>query len=293
MTSKVAEAVEKVKDAVLPAPTYKTTIKKFEDSTDFAAALVKGDKIKTTKDAATLSSLGFKADEQHEVEKVEGDLIYLKGGKKLMSEWFVPEVARRERVRRKADRKSLIQLAATFAKLRWADFKVGMDHEIATAKDAVTKAQADLERAQNRVKQTQDAVTRLEEAKVNGDQWPDELADQVISLVDQKLFTNFEVVNEDGLDTFIAYTGPLYDEKKERAEYAIKVYPTKARTRVVIENVTPGKSPTDVPHNEGRSGTCNVCFGDKTTDLETLIRSEDWRRLLIMIRAFLEGNRLN
>lgn len=293
MTSKIAEAVEKVKDAVLPTPTYKTTIKKFEDSTDFAAALVKGDKIKTTKDVASVPSLGVKPDEQHEVDRVEGELIYLKGGKKLMSEWFVPEVARRERVRRKANRALLIQLAEAFAKLRWTDFKVGVDQEIVSAKDAAVKAQAEVERAQNRLKQTQDAVIRLEEAKVNGDQWPDELAAQVISLVDQKLFTNFEIVNEDGLDTFIAYTGPLYDEKKERSEYAIKVYPTKARTSVVIENVTPGKSPTDVPHNEGRSGTCNVCFGDKTTDLETLIRSEDWRRLLIMIRAFLEGNRIN
>lgn len=293
MTKKVAEVLETVKDAILPAPTYKTTRKRFEDSTDFAQALVKGDKITTSKDVAALPSLGFKPEEQHEVERVEGDLIHLKGGKKLMSEWFIPEVVRRERVRRKPNRALLVQLSEAFAKLRWADFKVDMDQEIVKAKDSVVKAQAEVERAQNRLKQTQDAVTRLEAAKADGDKWPSELAAQVISLVDQKLFTNFEIVNEDGLDAFIAYTGPLYDEKKERSEYAIKVYPTKARTRVIIENVTPGKLPTDVPHNEGRSGSCNVCFGDKQTDLETLIRSEDWRRTLIMIRAFLEGNRLN
>lgn len=292
MTKKVAQVLETVKDAILPAPTYKTTIKKFEDSTDFAAALVKGDKIKTTKDVATLASLGFKPEEQHEVEKVEGDLIFLKGGKKLMSEWFIPEVTRRERLRAKANRTLVASLANAFARLRWADFKVDMEQEIVKAKDAVTKAQTDLERAQNRVKQCEDAVVRLEAAKTDGDRWPSELATQVVSLVDQKLFTNFEIVNEDGLDTFIAYTGPLYDEKKVRSEYAIKVYPTKARLRVVVENVTPDKLPTDVPHNNGVS-LSNVCFGDKQNDLDTLIRSEDWRRTLIMIRAFLEGNRLN
>jgi hypothetical protein len=307
MVGKLMDLKEGVKDKLLGAATYKTTVKTFDDAEDFAKNLVTGDRIVTGVEIGTVPSLGVAAGTQHEVDRVEGDLIILKGGKRITAEWFVPQVTRRERVRQKVNRANLLVLAADFAARRWADFKVGIDKDIEEAKVQVTKAQTEVERSQNRLKQVQDAVVKLEQAKVGGEQWPEVLAASLVSLVDQKLFTNFEIIEDGVSKVFIAYTGPIEvvkvregerklgdgDPTTERGEFAIKVYEPKAMTRVVIENVAPGKLPTDVPFNENRGGASNVCFGDQGTEIESLIKSEDWRRLLIMIRSFLEGNRKN
>jgi len=312
MVSKLKDLAEGAKDKLLGAATYKTTVKTFDDAEDFAKNLVTGDRIVTGAAIGTVPSLGVAANTQHEVERIEGDLIVLKGGKKIMAEWFVPQVTRRERVRVKANRASLLTLTAEFAARRWADFKVGIDKDIEEAKLQVTRHETEVERAQNRLKQVQDAVVKLEQAKVGGEAWPQVLAANLISLVDQKLFTNFEIIEDGVSKVFIAYTGPIQITKvqsgkagggdhkpgetftaTERGEFAIKIYEPKALTRVVIENVAPGKLPTDVPFNENRGGASNVCFGDQGTEIESLIKSEDWRRLLIMIRSFLEGNRKN
>lgn len=308
MVSKLKDLKESVKDTFLGVATYKTTVKKFDDAEDFAKNLVIGDRIVTGVDIGNIPALGVAANTQHEVERVEGDVIVLKGGKRIMAEWFVPQVVRRERVRQKASRTVLLALTNAFADRRWADFKVGIDKDIEEAKSQVTKQTTEVERAQNRLKQVQDAVVKLEQAKVGGEQWPNVLAASLMSLVDQKLFTNFEMIEDGVSKVFIAYTGPIQIVKggqdsarkegeaapaTERGEFAIKIYEPKALTRVVIENVAPGKLPTDVPHNENRGGASNVCFGEHGTEIESLIKGEDWRRLLIMIRSFLEGNRKN
>lgn len=305
MVSKLAAAAEGVKDKILGTPTYKTTVKKFDEPEEFAAALVKGDTIVAGPDIAHFN-LGIAAGSQHEVDHVEGETVVLKGGRKLMAELFVQQLTRRERVRVKANRTELLALARVFATKRWADFSVDMDKRITTAQENVAKAAAEVERAMNRHKQSEEVVASLQRAKINGNAWSAELVASLISLVDQKLFSNFEIIQDGNSQVFIVYTGPILvtpvvpnakpeDKKPEpvRGEYAVKIYEPKALTRVVIENVGPGKLPTDVPFNEGRSGVCNVCFGDQGTELSSLIQSEDWRRLLIMIRAFLEGNRKN
>lgn len=300
MASKLADVAEGVKDRVFGAPTYQTKVKRFANGETLAKNLVKGDMVVAGDSVGAMPSFGIASGSQHEVERVEGLVLVLKGGKRILAEWFIPEVRRRERVRQKADRQTLIGLVASFAASRWNEFKNRLDQEITTAKVEVTKAEADVLRAQNRLKQTQDAVVALEKAKVDGEAWPRGLADKMINLVDKKLFTNFEIVKEGEVDVFIAYTGPLWIEAKpeskverQRGEYALKLYPSTSRTRIVVENVMPGKLPTDVPFNEGRAGGSNVCFGGQNSELENLIRNEDWVRALTMVRVFLEGNRTN
>ncbi len=306
MVSKLAAAADGVKDKILGTPTYKTTVKKFDDPEEFAAALVKGDDVVAGPDVAHFNTLGLVVGSQYVVERVENDVIILSGGKRVMAELFVQQLTRRERVRVKANRAELMELASAFASMRWVDFRLDMDNRITMAQENVVKAATEVERAMNRHKQSEDIVTSLRRSKISGKAWSAELVASLISLVDQKLFSNFEIIQDGNSHVFIVYTGPILvtpvvpnakpeDKKPDavRGEYAVKIYEPKALTRVVIENVGPGKLPTDVPFNEGRSGVCNVCFGDQGTELSSLIQSEDWIRLLIMIRAFLEGNRKN
>lgn len=300
MAGKLAQAVESVKDKVLGAPIYKTTVKKFKTTDLFLKALVNGDVVIASDSISAMPNFGIASGSSHEIDKVVGKVLVLRSGRRILAEWFVPEIRRRERVRQKADRPTLIALASAFAATRWADFKGRIDAEIKAAEDQVVRAVSEVERAQNRLKQVQDAVVKLKQAKVDGEAWPLALADRLISVVDQKLFTNFEQVREGEVNVFIVYTGSVWAEKKagdpmsrERGEYALKIYPQGSPTRIVIENVAPGKLAGDVPHNENRSGICNVCFGGQNSDLETLVRDEDWCRALTMIRAFLEGNRTN
>lgn len=304
MTSKLTDAVETVKDALLPAPTYKTKTTKFKNSTLFAKGLIKGDSVVAKEEIAAMTSFGIAAGTSHEIEKIEGEILHLKGGKQIMAEWFVPQVSRRERIRRKADRDTLVRLAATFAAARWQDFRSRLDKEIETAKSTATKQQEEVVRAQNKLKQAQDAVASLEKAKLDGNVWPSMLSSKLVDLVDQKVLTNFEQVREGDVDVFVAYTGPIWIEpkpdgaaaakaEKVRGEYAIKIYPTGAKLRIVVENVAPGKLAGDVPYNQLQTGSCNICFGGQNDALHTLIQNEDWTRALTMVRVYLEGNRSN
>jgi hypothetical protein len=305
MTSKITDAVETVKDAILPSPTYKTTRKKFRTAELFAKTLIKGDTVVAKQEIAAMVSFGIPAGSSHEIVKIEGQILHLKGGKQIMAEWFVPEISRRERIRRKADRETLVRLATQFALGRWDDFRSRLDKEITDARAAVVKQQEEVTRAQNKLKQAQDSVASLEKAKLDGNVWPSMLSAKLVALVDQKVFTNFEQTREGDLDVFIAYTGPLWIEpqapvpagvakpEKVRGEYAMKIYPSTAKLRIVVENIAPGKLPTDVPYNQLQTGSCNICFGGQNDVIHTLIQNEDWTRALTMVRVYLEGNRSN
>lgn len=300
MVAQLKDALETVKDAVLPSPTYRTTKKKFKNDDLFLKALVPGDQVMAKDEIAQMPGLGINSRSTHEIERVDGKCLVLKGGKRILAEWFLPEVSRRERVRHKVARPVLMSIACDFAKRRWADFRDRLDIEIKSAEEQVVKAQTEVERAQNRLKQVQEAVVKLQQAKVDDKSWPVQLTGKLLSLIDQKLFTNFEQLKEADYDVFVLYTGPMWaltrigdPASKIRGEYALKIYPTKAKTRIVVENVASGKLPGDVPFNENRIGVCNICFGELTTQMETLVRDEDWVRALIMVRAFLEGNRSN
>lgn len=303
MADKIKDAVESVKDKVLQSPTYKTTTKKFRSPEEFAKALLKGDTVKAIDAIGRMPSWGIAAGSQHEIVDVKGSLLVLKSGKSILAEWFVPEVSRRERIRRKPDMNVMLQLATLFATKRWEEFRGRIDAEIAAAEKQAATAQLDLERAQNKLKQSQDNVARLKVAKVDGGAWPRTMAVKLMALIEQKVFTSFEIVKEGAVDVFIVYTGPIWVEKKkaeagkepelERGEYAMKVYPAGSPTRVVVENVAPGKLPGDVPYNEGRQGPCNICFGGQNEEAQALIQNEDWTRVLTMIRVYLEGNRSN
>jgi len=300
MTGMVKDVIEKVKDRVLPAPTYRTTMRKFKNLDQFVQALAPGDQVVASPLISGMPSLGIDPGSTHEIESVDRSVLVLKGGQRILAEWFVPEVRRRERLRQRADRKSLIKLASAFSRACWFEFQTRIKDEIKLAEDNVAKAKTEVERAQNRLRQAEETVVRLIKAETDGEVWPRELADKLVGLVDKKLFTNFEQVKEGDYPVLIIYTGPIQVVRdpakptvKERGEYALKIYPVKAKTRIVIENVAPGKLPTDVPFNENRLGVCNVCFGNQETELSNLIRDEDWVMALTMIRAFLEGNRIN
>lgn len=306
MSGKLAEAVETVKDAILPAPSYKTVVKKFDDAEAFAKALIKGDFVTADAAIGSIASLGITSGSTHEIDRVDGEILVLKGGKQIRAEWFIHEVKRRERVRIKADRKTMVDLVMIFAQRRWSDFSVRVDSEIATAKSQVLSQQQEVERAQSKLKQATEAVANLERAKVEGTVWPRSLGDKLMGLIDQKLFTNFEYLREGDRDVFVAYTGPLWIEQKVpagaaagtkpekiRGEYAMKIYPQGSPVRIVVENVAPGKLPGDVPYNQLSTGACNICFGDQNSVVQSMIQSEEWMRALTMVRVYLEGNRSN
>jgi hypothetical protein len=291
MTSKVHEAVERVKDAILPAPTYRTKTVKFKVRDQFLKSLTRGDVI-VAGDGA--NAMGLVLGAEHEIEKVEGKIVTLKGGKRILAEFFRPEVRRRERIRTKVDFATQRTFLSSFAQARWADFRQNIDAMIKKGQSDVVKAERDLEHAQNKLRQLQDNVVRLEASKVSDNVWPTTLTNRLVSLIEGKLFSNFELIREGDFQVLIAYTGPMdsgINGEKKRAEYAVKVFPPKAPTRIVIENVTPGALPSDVPVNEGRTGICNVCFGGQEADIRAMLEDENWVRLLTLIRAFLEGNR--
>jgi hypothetical protein len=290
--NKIMEMIEKIKDAVLPAPTYRIKVVRFKDQADFFAKLMRGDVV-VAKDAA--ATVGLVGGSEHEVEAASGGVLSLKGGKKLLAEWFRPEVRRRVRVRTKADLAIQRQFAENFARDRWDSFSAQIDQRIAKAKTDVAESEAAIQRAQNILRMRQDNVVRLEASKVSGDVWPRALADRLMGLVESKLFTNIEMVAEGDNHVLIAYTGPMEvlvkDGQGQRGEYAIKVFPFGAPTRIVIENVMPGHLASDVPFNENSTGMCNVCFGDQRAEMQAMIDEEDWVRLLTLIRVYLEGNR--
>lgn len=294
--SKILETVERVKDAILPAPTYKTRVVKIKDPKDFLSKLLRGDVVVANQAATTI---GLVPGSEHEITAIEGPLLVFKDGKKRLAEWFRPELRRRERVRTRVDLVAQRAMVHDFAHSRWQSFSTQIDQRIAKSKDDAAKAEADLQRAQNALKMRQENVVKLEASKVSGDVWPAALVNKMMGLIETRLFSNVELVQEGERRVLVAYTGPINttvdvdggSHDVQRGEYAIKVYPGGAPTRIVIENVRPGKLASDVPYNENGTGLCNVCFGDQRGEMQAMVDDEEWVRLLTLIRVYLEGNR--
>jgi len=289
---KIMDAVEKVKDEVLPIPTYRTRVVKVKDPKDFAAKLLRGDVV-VAGQAST--SIGLVPGSEHEVTAIYGEVLVFKDGKRRLAEWFRPELRRRERVRVKVDIAAQQKMIEDFAHSRWQSFSTQIDGRIAKVKSEVAESEAAIQRAHNIMKMRNENLVRLEASKVGGEVWPAALAGKLLALVKSRLFANVEMVQEGERRVLVAYTGPMEVEAKpgvtRRGEYAIKVFPEGSPTRIVIENVGPGQVASDVPHNENTSGLCNVCFGDQRGEIQSIVDDEDWPRVLTMIRVYLEGNR--
>ena len=285
----MVKKIEGVKDKLLGGVTYKTRTTKFEDVAELLKVLSKGDFVVAGEDAKVVD---LEPGSAHEVKSVNGTAIKLSDGKEFQVEFFDPVVKRRERIRKKADPRAVRRLVTVFVGNRWAAFKANAGSLITASKESVARAQEGLKQAQARLEDVQKSLESLENVGADEKAWSASLTEKMVALVTSKLYANFEMIEEEEKQVLVAYTGLIEDSiTKVRTEYAVKIFPAGSKTRIMVENITPGKDKFDVPFHENRTGVCNICFGDQSSDFQNVVNEENWVKALTLVHSFLAGNR--
>lgn len=275
------KTLSKAKKAASGPISYKTKTIKVKNEEELLAQAKRGDIVHVRPDAKAIKLDPTKEYRvtgiTPETEDVEGSLEL--DGTKVLAEWIILSIIRKERIRAKVDMKKVLLTIKVFAGAAFQNVKAGFVEQVRFLENEEVEVR-------NKLDGIREKIADLKDSKTASADFVDLISSRLTTLLESGLYTNFERHKEGDHEVLYAYTPTLGEASI--GDYLVKIYPKGCSQRIVIENLAPGNS--NVPCAGDGPGLSNVCFGKAADKVRSAVDAEEWPILLTLLHDFLDGD---